>query len=147
MCMAVTRHCSCGQGVASLHHSNSVLPDEVVRAVHCPDCGDSVEFDPATMLRDNGWTIEYDMELAAHYMAVHGVEPEVVTPEYIFDHGFSTWNGLTPTDAYDKSMEMHELLSDAQGDTRAYFEALKRWTMERTDRLAEQGWRKARLAL
>lgn len=147
MCIAVTRHCSCGTGVVSLHHSNSVLPDEVVRAVHCPDCGGSVEFDPATMLQDNGWTIEYDMELAAHLLSGQGVAPDDVTPEYIFDHGYSTWNGLTPTDAYDKSMEMHDLLADSKGDTRAYFEALKRWTMERTNRLAEQGWRKARLAL
>ena len=147
MCMAVTRHCSCGQGVASLHHFDSTLPDEAVLAVLCPVCGESVAFDPATMMRDNGWTIEYDMELATHSLAARGVDPEDVTPEYIFDHGFSTWNGLTPTDAYDKSMEMHDLLSDSKGDTRAYFEALKRWTVDRTNRLAEQGWRKARLAL
>lgn len=147
MCIAVSRECDCGTGVASLHHTNSILPDDVMVAVYCPDCEEKVEFDPATMLRDNGWVISYDMELATQLLAREGVDPEAVTPELIFDKGYSTWNGLTPTDAFDKSMEMHELLSDSKGDKLAYFQAMKQWTQERTARLAEQGWRKARLAL
>lgn len=147
MCMAVSRECDCGTGVASLHHTNSILPDEVIAGVYCPDCEEKVEFDPSRMLRDNGWIIAYDMELATQLLAREGVDPDTVTPELIFDKGYSTWNGLTPTDAFDKSMEMHELLSDSKGDKLAYFQAMKRWTQERTTRLAEQGWRKARLAL
>ncbi len=147
MCIAISRECDCGTGVASLHHANSVLPDEVITAVYCPDCESKVEFDPSRMLRDNGWIIEYDMDLAAGILAREGLDPDSVTPELIFDKGYSTWNGLTPTDAFDKSMEMHELLSDSKGDKLAYFQAMKKWTQERTTRLAEQGWRKARLAL
>lgn len=147
MCIAVSRECDCGAGVASLHHTNSILPDEAITAVYCPDCEEKVEFDPSSMLHDNGWIIAYDMELATQLLAREGVDPEAVTPELIFDKGYSTWNGLTPTDVFDKSMEMHELLSDSKGDKLAYFQAMKRWTQERTTRLAAQGWRKARLAL
>jgi len=146
MCMAVQRSCACGNQ-ASLHHLNSVLPDEVVVAVHCPDCGPAAEFDPATMVRDNGWIIQYDMELAAYSLKRHGIEPERVTPEFIFDEGYSTWNGLTPTDSFDKAMEMHELLVQANGDKRRYFEEMKTWTKERTSNLADKGWRKAQAAL
>lgn len=146
MCMAVVRSCSCG-GQASLHHLNSTLPEEVVVAVHCPQCAPSVEFDPATMVRDNGWMIEYDMELATYHLQRYGIDPAKVTPEFIFDEGYSSWNGLTPTDSFDKAMEMHELLVDSAGDKRRYFEAMKTWTKERTSRLAQQGWRKAQTAI
>ncbi len=146
MCMAVTRSCSCG-GQVSLHHTNSVLPEEVVAAVHCPPCSDSVEFDPATMVRDNGWIIEYDMDVATAYLKRCGIDPEKVTPDFVFDEGYSTWNGLTPTDSFDKAMEMHDLLAASGGDKRKYFEDVKTWTKERTSRLAAEGWRKAQAAL
>ncbi|MBU2603288.1 MAG: hypothetical protein KKA32_14170 [Actinobacteria bacterium] len=119
-------------------------------AIHCPDCHESVEFHPATMVDDNGWILEYDMELAGFHLEARGRAPEnpkELTPEWIFDHDFSTWNGLTPTDAFDKPMEMHELMAETKGDARANFEALKSWTKERTGRLADRGWRKAKLAL
>ncbi len=150
MCMAITKHCSCGHGTISLHHTDSILPEETVVAIHCPDCHESVEFDPSTMVDDNGWIIEYNMELAGFHLEARGRAPEdptELTPEWIFDHDFSTWNGLTPTDAFDKPMEMHELMAQTNGDARASFEAMKRWTKERTTRLADSGWRKARLAL
>ena len=146
MCMAVVRSCACGDQV-SLHHLNSILPEEVVLAVHCPGCDSATAFDSGTMLRDNGWIIEYDMELAAYHLKRHGIEPEQVTPEFIFDEGYSTWNGLTPTDSFDKAMEMHELLVQSGGDKRRYFDAMLTWTKERTSRLAAKGWRKAQSAL
>ena len=147
MCVAISRQCDCGSGFASLHHTNSILPEQVIAAVYCPDCSRAIDFDPKTMLRDNGWIIAYDMEMATGLLMRNGVDPDTVTPELIFDEGYSTWNGLTPTDAFDKSMEMHELLPDPKGDRLAYFQALKKWTQERTGRLASEGWRKARLAL
>jgi hypothetical protein len=146
MCLATTIECSCGGEFASLHHLNSILPGEAVAAVHCPSCA-GVTFDGATMVRDNGWVIEYDMDIARSYLTRTGVAPDSVTPQLIFDEGYATWNGLTPTDAYDKAMELNDLAVQFKGDKRAYFEALKRWTQDRALRLAEQGWRKAQLAV
>jgi len=116
-------------------------------AVHCPNCGPEVPFDAATMVRDNGWMIEYDMELATYHLRRYGIEAEKVTPEFIFDQGYSSWNGLTPTDSFDKAMEMHELLVQSGGDKRRYFEEMKTWTKDRTSKLAAKGWRKAQAAL
>lgn len=147
MCLSLQRQCSCGSDVASLFHMNSILPEEVVVAVHCPACSDQVAFNEATMIRDNGWIIEYDLDLAARHLRRHGIDPDTLTPQRIFDEGYSSWNGLTPTDAYDKSMELQALWAESQGDRRKYFEDTKKWTMERTQRLAAAGWRKARLAL
>ena len=147
MCVAISRECDCGTGFASLHHTNSILPEQAISAVYCPDCSKRIDFDSETMIRDNGWIIAYDMELATEILARSGVDPDRITPEFIFDQGYSTWNGLTPTDAFDKSMEMHELLGESKDDKLAYFQAMKKWTKERTARLAEQGWRKAQAAL
>lgn len=146
--MATTIECSCGGEFASLHHLNSVLPREAVKAVHCPSCS-AVAFDDGTMYRDNGWVIEYDMEVARHYLTRTGVEEGAVTPRHIFEEGYASWNGLTPTDAYDKAMELNDLAVQFKGndDRRAYFEAMKTWTRERAERLAKQGWRKAELSL
>lgn len=146
MCMAITKSCACGDQV-SLHHLNSYLPETAVVAVHCPGCEERVDFDPATMIDDNGWIIEYDMELVAYHLAQHGEDPSGLSPELVFDRGYSTWNGLTPTDSYDKAMELHEIAARTGGDKRLYFEEIKAWTQSRTRRLADQGWRKAKLAV
>ena len=148
MCMAITMECSCGGEFASLHHLNSVLPKEAVKAVHCPACG-GLDFDEDTMFRDNGWVIEYDMEVARSYLTRTGMPADAVTPRLLFEEGYASWNGLTPTDVYDKAMELNELavrFKDSD-DRRAYFEAMKTWTQQRAERLAEQGWRKAELSL
>ena len=146
MCMAITKSCVCGDQV-SLHHLNSYLPEEAVVAIHCPGCDERVTVDPATMIEDNGWIIEYDMELVAFRLAQRGIDASDITPEQVFDQGYSTWNGLTPTDGYDKAMELHEITARTAGDKRRYFEEIKSWTRSRTQRLAEEGWRKARLAV
>ena len=145
MCMAVTHECACGHQMASMHHANSVLPQEAIVAVHCPGC--AVEFDEATMVADNGWTIEYDMDLVRALLPRYGVRAETITPALVFDEGYSSWNGLTPTDVYDKAMEFNDVINSTKGDKRAYFDAVRTWTLERTSRLAEEGWRKAKSAL
>jgi hypothetical protein len=146
MCTAIIKSCSCG-GQVSLHHVNSYLPEEAVVAVYCPDCEDDVVLDEATMVEDNGWVIEYDMDIVAYHLAQHGIDPSGITPQKVFDESYSTWNGLTPTDSYDKAMELHEIMSRTGSDKRRYFEEIKEWTKSRTERLAEEGWRKAKLAV
>jgi hypothetical protein len=143
--MAVTRECACGHETASMHHLNSVLPEEAVVAVYCPGC--KVEFDQATMITDNGWTIEYDMELVSAVLPRYGVDADTITPALVFDQGYASWNGLTPTDVYDKAMEFNDVVNSTKGDKPAYFAAVRAWTLERTARLAADGWRKAKLAL
>jgi len=145
MCIAVQVECSCGGQFAAMHHMNGVLPEQAVLAVHCPECT-GVTFDPQTMLRDNGWVIEYDMDVARNVLGRELSEGEI-TPERVFDEGYATWNGLTPTDVYDKAFEMNELVTQTQGDKRRYITEMRSWTQTRTQRLADEGWRKARLAL
>ena len=101
------------------------------------------------MFRDNGWVIEYDMEVARSYLTRTGMPADAVTPRLLFEEGYVSWNGLTPTDVYDKAMELNDLavrFKDSD-DRRAYFEAMKTWTQQRAERLAQQGWRKAELSL
>lgn len=146
MCLSIAMKCSCDDAYANIHNMHGALPEEAVMAVHCPTCRDSIEFDPDTMMEDNGWVIEYDMEIAREYLRRFGADPDKVTPQFIFDEGYSTWYGLTPTDIYDKQMEMNEIAGRTKGDKRQYFQEVKAWTIERTARLAQEGWRKAILA-
>jgi hypothetical protein len=143
MCQAIIRECSCGARLANIHHRDALLPEDAIVSVHCPDC--PVELDEATMVRDNGWTIEYDLEMARHFLQRY-LPPEEVTPERLFVDGWSSWNGLTPTDVWDKSMEMNELVAATKGDPKRYIQEFKAWTMGRTARLAGDGWRKAQAA-
>jgi hypothetical protein len=143
MCHAIIRECSCGARLANIHHRDAALPEEAIVAVHCPEC--PVAFDPTRMVMDNRWGIEYDLDLARHFLHKH-MAPEDVTPERLFEEGWSSWNGLTPTDAWDKAFEMNELVATTKGDPRRYMEEFKRWTVGRTEKLAHAGWRKAKTA-
>jgi hypothetical protein len=143
MCHAIIRQCSCGAQLANIHHRDATLPEEAVEAVYCPKC--SVELDQTRMVADNGWIIEYDIEVARHFLQKR-LPPTDVTPQRLFDDGWSSWNGLTPTDAWDKAFEMNELVTSTKGDPARYLVEFRRWTMGRTARLAQEGWRKASLA-
>jgi hypothetical protein len=135
-------NCSCGKGSASFNFRNDVLPFEVIIKLNCPACSQSAPFDPSTMIVDNGWMLEFDMEIANFMLqkAAHGGR---VTPEFIFDEGYCTWRGVTPSDHIDSVRERNELLKLAQTDRKRYFEEFKNWGINRMERLAREGWRKA----
>ena len=147
MCMAFKKRCSCTKSHASIHNDGSLLPEEVIVGIYCDECSASVQFDPESMVRDNGWIIEYDMEIANGFAGKMGFVTGEVTPEIIFDNGFSSWNGYSPNDQEDKAKEKTELLSMASGDRKRYIEEFKTWTEKRLKRLSESGWRKARKAM
>ena len=147
MCMAFRRRCNCSRAYASIHNDGSVLPEEVVVKLYCPECSNSVLFDPETMTKDNGWVIEYDMEIANALAGKIGFTQGEVTPEILFENEFSSWNGYSPNDQEDKAREKAELLPLATGDRKRYIEEFKIWTEKRLKRLSDDGWRKAKKAM
>jgi hypothetical protein len=98
------------------------------------------------MIRDNGWVIAYNMEVA-RFMLNHLPEPTGgITPEFLFDEGYGTWRSVTPTDGIDSVREREQILQYAKTDPKRYFAELRSWGTARMARLAQEGWRKAREA-
>jgi len=93
------------------------------------------------MLYDNGWIIEYDMDIAQ--FIGKNLPDTHITPEFLFDEGYCTWRGTYPTDHLDSVREREEIIKLAKTDPKRYFKEIKRWGIERMERLAAEGWRKA----
>jgi hypothetical protein len=142
MCVDHSINCSCGAHHASFNFKDDVLPHEVITGLYCPRCSDSVTRDAATMITDNGWCIAYNMEVARFMMQKIAPAHEV-TPEYIFDEGYCTWRGVTPSDHIDSVRERDQLSQLAKTDPKRYFQEIKTWSISRMERLAREGWRKA----
>jgi hypothetical protein len=102
-------------------------------------------FDAESMLSDNGWVLQYDMEAArtCTLNLPHLVEGGV-TPERIFDEGYATWLGIYPGDQDDSRGEREELVTLARTDPREYMNRMRTWAVSRMERLRQDGWRKAR---
>ena len=142
MCMDYKKNCACGKKWASFHFKDPVIPYEIVTRLYCPECSGDVEFEPAQMVNDNNWYISYDMERAQ--IIKNNVSVPAITPEYLFDEGYCTWNGIYPTDIIDSVKEREQITQLAKTDPRKYLEAIKAWGISRMERLAAEGWRKAR---
>ena len=142
MCVAHQLTCTCGKNSAGFHAKDSILPADVVQRLFCPACSSRAVFDPATMLADNGWVIEYNMDIA-RFMLKNKSLAGNISPDFVFDEGYCTWNGVYPTDIVDSARERQELLKLAQTDKKRYFEEFKNWGINRMERLAREGWRKA----
>ena len=95
------------------------------------------------MLFDNGWIIEYDMDIARFMMQKISRSDEI-SPGFLFDEGYCTWKGVYPNDHIDSTREREELVKLATTDRKKYFEEFKKWGVNRMERLAQEGWRKAR---
>ncbi len=143
MCVDHAMSCFCGKTGASFNFKDDILPVEAVNALYCPACSPSVRFNPDTMLADNGWIIEYDMDIA-RFATSKLTGSDVIIPEYIFDEGYCTWRGIYPKDHIDSARERQELLSLWKIDKKRYFEEMRTWSTRRMERLAREGWRKAR---
>lgn len=142
MCVDHSINCFCGKGNASFHFRDERLPFEVITRLSCPACSSGAPYDPFTMLADNGWIIEFDMDVA-RFMLQKEAPASRVTPEFIFDEGYCTWRGITPSDHIDSVRERNGLFSLAQTDRKRYFEEIRNWSNNRMERLAREGWRKA----
>lgn len=142
MCIDHSVNCSCGKGTASFNFRDNILPFEAIVKLSCPVCSQRAPFEPSTMIADNGWIIEFDMDVA-RFMLQKAAPAGQVTPEFIFDEGYCTWRGVTPSDHIDSVTERNALLHLAQTDRKRYFEEFKNWSINRMERLAREGWRKA----
>ena len=144
MCMDHAVHCQCGSKTARFQFKDSLLPPEAIMDLRCPACASGVTFDPQTMLRDNGWVLVFNMEIARFMLNKLPVPASRITPEFLFDEGYGTWRGITPTDALDSVCEREQILHYAKTDPKRYFHELRTWGTARMTRLAKEGWRKAR---
>jgi hypothetical protein len=141
MCTDRKMMCNCRTHAASFNFRDDILPAEVVNRLYCPNCSVGLDFNPYSMLKDNGWIIEYDMDVAK-FMS-QKLPAKEVTPEVIFDQGYCTWHGVYPTDHIDALKEREELVKLSKINPRKYFDEIKRWGQERMKRLEAEGWRKA----
>ncbi|AEH43981.1 hypothetical protein Thein_0096 [Thermodesulfatator indicus DSM 15286] len=145
MCIELKIRCKCGQKEASFNMRDNIMPQEVILGLYCPLCSSKVEFDETTMILDNGWLIEYDMDLA-RFMALAklGISAEEVTPAFLFDEGYATWKELYPGELEDIKEEKEAIVAILKEDPQRYFKELRNWANARMARLKEEGWRKAR---
>ncbi|WP_231887738.1 hypothetical protein [Thermodesulfatator autotrophicus] len=144
--MEVKIRCECGQKEASFNLRDNIMPQEVIFSLYCPRCSSEIELNESTMIWDNGWIIEYDMELA-RFMAVAklGIPAEKVTPAFLFDEGYATWKELYPGELEDIKNEKEAIVAILKEDPHRYFKELRDWANARMARLKEEGWRKAQL--
>lgn len=136
--------CKCGRREASFNFRNEIMPPETIETIYCPECSAAIEFNDVKMLRDNGWIINYDMDVASLYSSrLPADHQERISPAMIFDEGYATWRGVYPGDHLDSARERQELIKLAKTDPKRYFEEMKNWAISRMARLREEGWRKA----
>ncbi len=142
--MQIAVACKCGKGRAFFNLRDNLLPAQVVVALYCPECSPGVSFNPNTMVKDNGWIVEFDMDVARFYISEKlSIDPEDVTPEFVFDDGWATWRGIYPGEEDERAKELDELKAILGEDPRRYFEAFRDWATRRMERLRKEGWRKA----
>ncbi|RUM35920.1 MAG: hypothetical protein DSY58_06175 [Desulfobulbus sp.] len=144
MCLEVRKTCNCGSKTAQFHLRDNVMSQEVLVELYCPECSKDVELNPETMLMDNGWIIEYDMELA-RFLAVSKlmVDPESVRPGFVFDSGYACWQEMYPGEQQDVLEERKEILALQKQDPGRYLKEISSWNIARIERLKADGWRKA----
>ena len=142
MCIDHTMNCSCGTQSASFNFKDNIMPAEIINRLYCPSCSTNITYNPETMLIDNQWIIEYDMDVA-RFMG-HKMPHAEITPAQLFDDGYCTWRGVYPADHIDSVREREELVKLAKINPKKYLEEFRKWGIERMERLAHEGWRKAR---
>jgi hypothetical protein len=130
--------------MAGFSFKNEIMSGEIINRLYCPVCSRDIKFDPGTMLADNGWIIEYDMEIARFQAQKIKAAQNEVTPHFIFDKGYCTWRGIYPSDHIDSVVEREEVVKLAKINPRKYLEELREWANRRMERLSREGWRKAR---
>ncbi len=142
MCLHQKRPCECGREEAYVFHRDSILPEEVLVHLYCPECAASVRWDARTMLKDGGWILEYDMEAARFYLG-RRLGRFDFSPEEIFDEDYCSWYGLTPKDL-EASRRLHEELEPLKRrDIKEYVLQITRRRQDEVRILKRQGWRKA----
>lgn len=148
MCMDYSRRCACGRQEVSLIFRDDLMPPQVISAIYCPECSDrvpeKVPAETADSVTDNGWVIQYDMEVARFSASSRPGLDEALSPGVLFDEGYATWRGIYPGEEAESARERRELAELAKTDPRGYLQKMRVWAVQRMDRLRQEGWRKAR---
>ncbi len=144
MCLEVKVKCNCGKEDVRINLKNNIMPEEVIERIYCPEESNSVEFNKNTMINDNGWIIQYNMEVAKFIGSKKlNIDPEKITPEFLFDEGYATWKEIFPGELELSKKERERLMDLAKKDKRKYFEEMKNWANSRMLKYKKEGWRKA----
>jgi len=145
--MDYSMRCSCGREEVSLLFRDDLMPPQVIRTIYCPRCSAGAPgegpADPASSVYDNGWVMEYDMEVARFSASSVPGLGKALSPEAIFDGGYATWRGVYPGEEVQSARERQELAKLARTDPRGYLEKMRHWAIGRMERLRSEGWRKA----
>lgn len=142
MCRNESRFCRCGRNSAFLLFRDNLLFPEILLNLYCPQCQDQAAWDGATMLRDCGWILEYDIAGAQALLQLRGIKGPV-TPEFIFDEGYLSWQGLAPGDQ-EINTKLHRRLEPLiEEDLPRYLQSLKTEWLKHVAELKAAGWRKA----
>ena len=142
MCESYRKTCFCGQRTAEIFFGKMALDEQCVGQVYCPECSRNIATDADSRVWDNGWVLELDMDVVRTRAAVMGVSPAELTAEWVFDHGYATWVGITPDESEQRNRERAEIQKLAKIDLRAYYNAIKEWGTGREKRFLKEGWRK-----
>lgn len=144
MCMEHKFKCKCGQEEVSINFKNEIMPPELLVGLYCPKCSKETTFNPESMVKDNDWIMEYEMDVA-RLMAKNLSADHIamLSPELIFDEDYCSWRGIYPGDHVDSLKEKEEILAIAKVNPRKYLEEIKNWANNRMAKLKSEGWRKA----
>jgi hypothetical protein len=141
MCMSLRRFCACGCNSAYLSFRDNLLPEEILVTLFCPECRPERLRDDA-MLQDCGWVLEYDLKRAQTFFNLRGIKRRA-TPEFIFDEGYLSWQGLAPRDQ-EVNTRLHQRLAPLiEQDLALYLKSLRSEWLAHVARLKAAGWRKA----
>jgi len=147
MCIDVRKTCDCGGHTVQFHLRDNIMMPQVIVSLFCPSCQGDCSFDSATMLCDNDWIIEYDMELARGLLAKKlQIDLDDVAPEFIFDEGYACWQEMYPGEKEDIMEDRGKIIELLQQDRNLYLQAMQDWNIERIEGLKSAGWRKAQKA-
>jgi len=147
MCIDVRKTCECGTHTVQFHLRDNIMAPQVISRLFCPACPGSIAFDQETMLCDNDWIIEYDMELARTMLEKKlQIDPEDVAPEFIFDKAYACWQEMYPGEQKDIKEDREKIIELLQQDRNVYLHAMQNWNIERIERLKSAGWRKVQQA-
>ena len=97
------------------------------------------------MLEDNDWILEFDLTVARgslHFANIHTAD---LSPAFLFDQGYASWNGFTPDELDQRLEERKQIIALADQDMHLYLTEIKRWGSARVRKFREAGWRKAQL--
>lgn len=143
MCIDVRKTCECGSHTVQFHLRDNIMAPQVISRLFCPSCPGNSPFDRETMLCDNEWIIEYDMDLARTMLEKKlQIDPEDVAPEFIFDNGYACWQEMYPGERDDIKEERQKIIQLLEQDRNVYLLAMQEWNIERIERLKSAGWRK-----